>query len=207
MTTRLRSRTALSGLLAAGVLWTAATFAQVEPSGKQVVESVCAKCHAKGAEGAPRIGDRAAWKKRSAQGLTSLTKNALDGIRKMPPHGGAMQLSDLAIARAVTYMVNQSGGNWVEPASAKDLAAERSGEQVVKSQCVKCHEKGLNGAPRVGDRNAWTPRLKDGVDQAVRSAIRGHGGMPPRGGEADLTDSELRSAILYMFDPKGQRRP
>ena len=81
----------------------------------------------------------------------------------MPAHGGDAQLSDLEIARAVTYMVNQSGGKWVEPESAQDLATECSGEQVVKAQCVKCHEKGVGGAPKIGDMPAWVQRLKSGV--------------------------------------------
>ncbi|MEW6690128.1 MAG: c-type cytochrome, partial [Pseudomonadota bacterium] len=163
-----------------------------ERSGKEVVEAVCAACHAKGVNGAPRIGDRKAWAKRARQGLTSLTQNALTGIRKMPSHGGKMELTDLEIGRAIAYMVNQSGGKWVEPASLKDMAAERSGKQVVEEQCARCHKDGKEGAPRVGDRKAWTPRLKDGIDNAVRAAIRGHGGMPPRGDKADLTDAEIR---------------
>lgn len=179
---------------------------QAGRTGKQVVEAVCASCHAKGEKGAPKIGDRKAWSERAAQGLTSLTDHALKGIREMPAHGGDMQLTDLEIARAVAYMVNQSGGKWVEPASAKDLMAERSGAQVVKEQCSKCHQEGVSGAPKIGDREAWRPRLTQGVDNLVRSAIHGHGGMPPRGGEADLTDSELRSAILYMYDPKAPPR-
>jgi cytochrome c5 len=172
-----------------------------ERSGKQVVDAVCAACHTKGASGAPQIGDSKAWGKRAAQGLTGLTRHALAGIRKMPAHGGNPAVSDLEISRAVTYMVNRSGGRWVEPASAKDLADERGGEQVVKGQCVSCHQTGVGGAPKIGDRQAWVARLSHGVDPLVRSAIRGHGGMPPRGGQANLTDAELRAAILYMYNP------
>lgn len=80
-------------------------------------------------------------------------------------------------------------------------AQQRSGEQVVKAQCVKCHGTGVNGAPKVGDQAAWRPRLKNGVDATVSSAIHGHGKMPARGGMADLTDPEVRAAILYMFNP------
>jgi len=171
-------------------------------SGKEVVESTCVSCHGSGAQGAPKIGDRKAWRQRSAQGLSSLTISALKGIRNMPPHGGNPGLSDLELARGITYMVNASGGKWTEPASAKDLAAERTGAQVVKMQCAKCHQDGKGGAPKIGDRDAWSKRLSQGVDHAVRSAINGHGGMPPRGDKADLTDGEVRSAILYMFNPK-----
>ena len=170
-------------------------------TGKEVVDTICAACHATGVNGAPKIGDKEAWSSRASQGLSNLTLHALEGIRNMPAHGGDPKLSDLEIARAVTYMINQSGGNWVEPASAKDLATERSGEQVVKAQCSKCHAEGIGGAPKIGDLQAWVQRIKQGLPYLVNSAIHGHGGMPPRGGQANLTDSELRSAILYMYNP------
>jgi cytochrome c5 len=172
-----------------------------ERSGKEVVAATCVTCHGTGTQGAPKIGDREAWSKRAKQGLTSLTQHALDGIRGMPAHGGNLKLTDLEIARAVAHMVNRSGGRWTEPASVRDLAGERSGERIVRAQCAKCHEAGVGGAPRIGDREAWAPRLKDGLDNAVRVAIRGHGGMPPRGDQADLTDAEMRSAVLHMINP------
>ena len=83
------------------------------------------------------------------------------------------------------------------------MGGERAGKQVVQGQCATCHQSGEGGAPRIGDRDAWTQRLRQGLDNAVRSAIRGHGGMPPRGDQADLTDAEVRSAIVYMFNPGG----
>ena len=97
------------------------------------------------------------------------------------------------------------------PASAAVLLAgfahaqphERSGAQIVAAQCTKCHETGLHGAPKIDDRAAWSPRMKYGLDATVRLAIKGHGAMPARGGMADLTDAELRAAILYMFYPAG----
>ena len=80
-------------------------------------------------------------------------------------------------------------------------ARERTGEDVVKMQCIKCHGSGVNGAPKINDRAAWIPRMKEGLDATVRSAMRGHGKMPARGGMAELSDTELRAAILYMFYP------
>jgi len=196
---RLKAFTLLLG--AAGVV-AAPALAQQARSGKEVVESTCIKCHGSGAQGAPKIGDKKAWSKRSASGLSSLTQSALKGIRNMPAHGGDQALSDLELARAIAYMVNQSGGKWTEPASAAELKAERSGAQVVKAQCAKCHQDGKGGAPKIGDRDAWSKRLSQGVDHAVHSAVKGHGGMPPRGDRADLTDGEVRAAILYMFNAK-----
>ena len=107
-------------LALAGLLVPSGAQAQgTERTGKEVVEAVCAGCHAKGAGGAPRIGDKKAWSKRASQGLTSLTQHALKGMRAMPSHGGKLDLTDLEIGRAVAYMVNKSGGKWKEPASAK----------------------------------------------------------------------------------------
>lgn len=169
-----------------------------ERSGKEVVEAVCAACHATGAKGSPRIGDEKAWAKLASRGLTGLTNSALKGIRNMPSHGGNPSLTDAEIERAITYMVNQSGGHWTEPISG--TPDERKGGQIVKSQCAKCHQAGVGGAPKIGDRAAWIPRLKQGMDFVVRSAINGHGAMPPRGGMANLTDAEVRAAIIYMVN-------
>ena len=88
-------------------------------------------------------------------------------------------------------------------AVAQAPPTERTGEQIVKQQCASCHEKGLNGAPRIDDRAAWAPRMKQGLDAMVTSAINGHGKMPARGGLVSVTDTELRSAIAYMFNPAG----
>ncbi len=202
----MRNRSLFDGsllfLAAIAVSMTAA--AAVERSGKEVVESVCVSCHGTGKNGAPRIGDKKAWADRAAKGLTGLTKSALAGIRAMPPHGGNPGLSDSEIERAITYMVNQSGGHWIEPTSR--TAARRTGEAIVAAQCSKCHAKGIGGAPMIGDRAAWRPRLKQGLDSLVRSAINGHGGMPPRGGQPDLTDAEFKSAIIYMFNKGAEEK-
>ncbi len=175
--------------------------------GKEVVQVTCASCHATGKDGAPKIGDQNAWGKLASRGLTDLTQIALVGIRKMPAHGGSADASDIEISRAITYMVNQSGGHWIEPVGKTApavIAAEpvaRSGQHLVQTQCGKCHLTGESGAPRIGDRDAWVQRLKRGMDEIVRSAFNGHGPMPARGGLADITVNEMRNAITYMFNP------
>ncbi|MFO1205538.1 MAG: c-type cytochrome [Burkholderiales bacterium] len=189
--------------IAAAVMLGVAQQAQADRSGKEVVDTVCAACHATGAQGAPKIGDTKAWSQRASQGLTALTDHAIKGIRQMPAHGGNPNVTDFEIERAVTYMVNQSGGAWAEPIDKSAPRAERTGEQVVQAQCARCHQTGEGGAPKIGDRGAWIPRLQQGLNAAVRSAISGHGGMPARGGLADLTDAEIRSAVVYMFNPAG----
>ncbi len=191
-----------SALLASALLLVSgyAAASSHDRSGKEVVEAVCASCHAKGSDGAPKIGDKQAWAARTARGIDSLTQNALKGIRKMPAHGGNAKVSDFETQRAITYMVNQSGGNWTEPTDKKSKTPDRSGRAIVEAHCVKCHKTGVDGAPKIGDRAAWIPRGANGIDVLVRSAINGHGGMPPRGGASAYTDAELREAVIYMFN-------
>jgi cytochrome c5 len=139
-----------------------------------------------------------------------LTANALQGIRKMPAHGGNMQVSDIEVERAIVNMVNRSGGNWIEPLGAATPAQLRTSEQIVQSVCSKCHKDGTGGAPKIGDRAAWTPRVSKGLDKLVKSAVHGHGAMPARGGVSDLSDVELQGAIVYMFNygiPMAQTPP
>jgi cytochrome c5 len=76
----------------------------------------------------------------------------------------------------------------------------REGKQVVDTVCAACHGVGKDGAPRIGDRAAWTPRFAKGLDVLIDAAVNGHGGMPSRGGLPQLEREELRSAVLYMFN-------
>jgi cytochrome c5 len=185
-------------LLAALAIAAAPAVAQdAGPGGKDVYDVACARCHAGGASGAPKTGDRAAWSKRAAQGIGSLTRNALEGIRRMPAHGEDADLTDLEIQRATVFMVNQSGGNWLEP-RAPGVSGELSGAQVVQAQCAQCHQAGYNDAPRIGDHADWQRYLRLGMDAAVRKVAKGHGDMPPRGGRPSLSDAEIRNAIIFM---------
>jgi hypothetical protein len=76
---------------------------------------------------APKIGDKAAWAKLIKEGLDNLTKEAIKGVKQMPPRGGNPDLSDIEVARAIAYMANQSGANFKEPAD-KPAPAGRPAE-------------------------------------------------------------------------------
>jgi cytochrome c5 len=80
----------------------------VKPDGAHVYLAACSMCHAAGLAGAPKYGDKAAWKPRVAQGLPTLHEHAIKGIRTMPPKGGSATLSDAEVGAAVDYMVNHS---------------------------------------------------------------------------------------------------
>jgi len=170
-------------------------------SGEQVYNQVCKTCHEGGLAGAPKAGDKAAWVKIIAQGLTPTVDHAVKGIRAMPPKGGNPDFENVEVERAVVFMANKAGANWKEPpAPAAAKGADRTGEEVVKAACGRCHETGQGGAPKVGDRAAWTPRVAKGLATVTQAALKGHGGMPARGGLADLSDVEVKRAIEYMFN-------
>jgi cytochrome c5 len=79
----------------------------------------------------------------------------------------------------------------------------RTGEQIVKSACAACHLTGVANAPKIGDKAAWAPHLKMGLNSMLADAIKGKGAMPPRGGVADLSDFELARAIVSMANQSG----
>jgi cytochrome c5 len=75
--------------------------------GKQLFNTVCAACHQTGVAGAPKLGDKAAWAPRIAQGFDTLVEHALKGYKAMPPKGGAVNLPDQEIISAVGYVVSE----------------------------------------------------------------------------------------------------
>ena len=82
-----------------------------------------------------------------------------------------------------------------------------SGEQVFAQVCKTCHETGLAGAPKAGDKAAWGPRVAEGEKTLVQHAIGGYQGktgvMPPKGGSTDLTDDEVHRAVVYLANLAG----
>jgi cytochrome c5 len=55
------------------------------------------------------------------------------------------------------------------------------------------------GSPRLGDKEAWAPRLKQGADVLLQSVLKGKGAMPPKGGNAALSDAEIWEAVQFMI--------
>jgi cytochrome c5 len=85
-------------------------------------------------------------------------------------------------------------------AGGGDLAL---GEKVFGATCVTCHGAGVLGAPKVGDKTAWGPRLAQGKEALYTHALDGFKMMPARGGNAALKDEEVKAAIDYMVSKAG----
>ena len=90
----------------------------------------------------------------------------------------------------------------VEIKDASDPASLKSGEQVFQAQCTACHAAGVAGAPKLGDVEAWGPRIKTGYEALLTSALKGKGAMgAQRGG--DYSDVEIGRAVVYMTAKAG----
>lgn len=83
------------------------------------------------------------------------------------------------------------------PAAAPAAAVAGAGEALYKQTCQVCHGAGIAGAPKLGDKAAWAPRLAAGIDAVYAIAVSGKGAMPPRGG-SQASDADLRAAVEYM---------
>jgi len=85
------------------------------------------------------------------------------------------------------------------PAPAQ--TAQVDGKKVFDTSCAACHGTGVAGAPKLGDKAAWGPRIEQGMDTLVEHAIKGFQGksgfMPPRGGSS-ASDAEIKAAVSYM---------
>ena len=75
---------------------------------KGTYQSACFACHGTGAAGAPKLGDKGAWKARISQGMDTLFDHAINGFKGMPPKGGRGDLSDDVVKAVVKFMVKES---------------------------------------------------------------------------------------------------
>lgn len=76
--------------------------------------------------------------------------------------------------------------------------APKDGATVFNTVCGACHNTGVAGAPKAGDKADWAPRLGQGKEALYKSAIIGKGAMPPKGGAADLSDGEIKAAVDHL---------
>ena len=76
--------------------------------------------------------------------------------------------------------------------------APKSGKEIWEGTCSACHQAGLLGAPKIGDKAAWAPRIAKGMAMLKDHALHGFNQMPAHGGNSALTDADVVSALEYM---------
>jgi cytochrome c5 len=172
-------------------------------SGADVYNGMCLACHATGAAGAPKVGDKAAWEPRTKKGLDGLLTTATEGLNAMPPKGTCADCSADELKAAIVHMLAETGievagAEAAAPAAPPAAATAGNGKQVYDSACMACHATGAAGAPKLGDKAAWEPRIAQGVDTLVQHSISGIRAMPPRGACATCSDDDIKAAVDYM---------
>lgn len=178
----------------------------VAQDGRAAYDKTCAGCHAKAVAGTPQSNDSAAWQVRlNKNGYSGLFDSAIKGKGAMPPKGGNAALSEDEVISAVIHMLRLAtagaGGPIVAPttkaAKPVDVASSK-GRDAYQASCASCHMTGIAGAPKSGDPAAWAARVKTGNAALYASAIKGKGAMPPKGGNAGLSDDAIKGAVDFM---------
>ncbi len=213
-------------------------------TGQQVFDKVCIQCHGadKTIAFSPKITHNDQWSPRISKGLDTLVKHAIEGFQgegMMPAKGGAADLTDDEVKRAVIYMANQSGANFSENATAAPTVATASvasdaqaasatpspastpaattteqavngnGQSTFEQSCKACHgaTSPIPGAPKITHNDDWAPRIAKGEETLYQHAIGGFTGdkgmMPAKGGNATLSDDDVKAAVHYMIKQSG----
>ena len=98
----------------------------------------------------------------------------------------------------------------VVPAAAEQSPHQALGEKVFNASCKSCHDTGKpqNDAPQLNEQGEWKDRYGKGLPDLYKSAIDGftaYFAMPPRGGNAALSDDEVKAAVDYLLQRAGVR--
>jgi cytochrome c5 len=83
-----------------------------------------------------------------------------------------------------------------KPADTQTASAD--GQKIYQTSCQACHAAGAAGAPKLGDKDAWAPRIAKGNDALLSSVKNGLKAMPPKGTCMSCSEDELRAAMEYM---------
>jgi cytochrome c5 len=108
------------------------------------------------------------------------------------------EINDEALVEANVHPIGK-----VATADVTAAPVVRSGKDIVDSVCISCHGSGVLGAPKIGEKSQWGPRAAKGLDALLHSATNGLNAMPPKGGDASLTEADLTKAITYMVEQSG----
>jgi len=108
--------------------------------------------------------------------------------------------TDAMTAEAIEARIKPIAGFVLRDASAPTVA--RSGEEVYKAVCSACHAAGVANAPKTGDTAAWAPRIQQGLDVLITSALKGKGAMAAQGG-GEYSDLEVTKAVVHLANGAG----
>ncbi len=132
-------------------------------------------------------------------GVENIILSAMQSIEKDAVAPESMASEDVVARIKPVAEVYIGEAPVVAAAPVVEASATSGGAQIVTQVCSMCHATGMMGSPKLGDADAWAPRIEKGTDALYDSALHGLNMMPPRGGRPDLTDEEVKSAVDHML--------
>lgn len=110
--------------------------------------------------------------------------------------------ADTTVAANTTSTSPAPSSTSPDAGSTVAMGAAGSGQDTYGKACVVCHGAGVAGAPKLGDKGDWGPRIAQGNDTLYKHALEGYTGkkgmMPPKGGNTALADADVKAAVDYM---------
>lgn len=91
--------------------------------------------------------------------------------------------------------------------SSPAIATDMSGREVYQSTCIQCHGDGKFDAPKLGDKIRWQKLNSEGLNDLVPMALKGIRAMPPKGGNAALSDLEVARGVVHLANAGGGNFP
>jgi len=116
-------------------------------------------------------------------------KNCFDGKAKVQKIGVDMATTALPALSTKRDMPKKKAGG----------SADKS-KEIYAAKCAMCHDSGAAGAPVMGDKKAWAPRIKQGKESVYKNGITGKGAMPPKGGASGLSDAEFKKVVDFIVN-------
>ena len=120
----------------------------------------------------------------------------IGAINKIAPDDGSRK--EVAVLDRIKPVARVS---FAQPKPAG--AVKMTGQEVYNKVCSACHATGALGAPKVGAKDQWEPRVAQGLDTLITHATTGIRAMPPKGGDPSLTEANLKDALVYMLGETG----
>jgi len=111
--------------------------------------------------------------------------------------------SDATSAKAIAARIRPVADAGFTLRDANTPRVLLAGGAVYSATCAACHDSGMAGSPKTGDKAAWATRLAQGYDTLVTHAINGIRAMPAKGGNPDLDDLEVARAVVFMTNQSG----
>lgn len=205
-------------LLAAGLGFASSVSAQLPDiaAGKKRAQ-VCFSCH--GENGVSKISGTPHLAGQDRAYLIKAMQAYRNGQRQDPTMVAmAKSLSDADMTNIATYfhlVVKNARGETlasvietndrIKPVASVAVAeapaappVARSADVLYNASCAACHASGIAGAPKTGDKAAWSARIAQGSNKLLEHAIKGLNAMPARGGCSDCSDEDLKTVVEYM---------